>query len=67
MGSCRIYRTGSLSAFSAYLHIQEASVALLPLRSLLLRDDLELCLFLVPAIKSGFICSLLLSVAWFTR
>ena len=64
MGPHCVHHPRSLSHFSARVHLQEAGLALLPVRSMLLCDDSKFRLFLDLSIKSGIIRGLLLSLAW---
>lgn len=64
MGSCRIYCSGVVSTPSARLYLQEALLALLSLRPLLLRYNPQLCLHLVLSFQHGIIHGMLLPLAW---
>jgi hypothetical protein len=66
MGPYILYGPGNVPSATTCLQVQETQLALLPLRSLLLRDDLELHLPLVSAFQRRSIRRVLLSFAWVT-
>lgn len=67
MDSYRIYSTGSVLLANARVPVQEASLALLLVRPVLLLQYPQLYLHLAATVKFGPICGLLLSVTWIPR
>lgn len=64
MGSYIIYNPRSIPPPLTSLQIQKAVLALLPLRSMLLRHHPQLHLHLVPTTKSSLVRRVLLSFPW---
>lgn len=67
MDARRLYRPGRLPPSIAHLQIQEADVALLPLRPLLLRHHPQLCLHLDSSSEPGALRGVLLFITWVGR
>ena len=67
MGTYLIYHPSLIPVTLTGVQVQETRLALLPLRSVLLRHRPQLHLYLVPTTKPCPFCSMLLSLTWVTR